>query len=169
LAAYATPTDMINCFNAEILGDVVSDNGVAVAVNALETDPKLLSALQRASGEVEAACLAGGIYTTAQLAGLTDNGQALLVDIVCCVAMCKLLQRRPTKGTADMLTGVCKDARDQLQALRKGEAVFGGSTNADNGTLPETTGPTTVTFTNLRMLRDRVQNYYPRRNLPNGR
>ena len=70
------------------------------------------------------AVIAGGMYTPAELAGLTGNGQALLVEVVCCVAMCKLLRRRPSTRTEELQKGVCGDAKDLLQALRKGDAVF---------------------------------------------
>lgn len=169
MSAYATPADMINAFDASILGDVVSDTGVQIDESGLADNPKLLSALLRASGEVEAAVIAGGMYTPAELAALSGNGQALLVEVVCCVAMCKLLRRRPSTRTEELQKGVCGDAKDLLQALRKGDAVFGGSANATDGTLPETTGPTSATFANLNMTVDQTKNYYPRRRLPYGR
>ncbi len=169
MPSYAQPSDMLNCFDANILGDVVSDTGVQVDIGSLSEDQKLLSALARASGEVEAAVLAGGMYQISDLTSLTDNGQALLIDMVCCVAMCKLLRRRPTKSTQELLEGVCKDARDQIQALRKGESVFGGTTNANQGQLAETTGISTYDVETLHMIRDRTQNYFPRRDLPAGR
>lgn len=166
---YATPSDMINCFDATILGDVASDSGVTVAQSDLATDQKILSALSRASGEVESACLAGGMYSVSDLSSLADNALAMLTGLVCSLAMCLLLQRRPNKSTAELLEGVCKDARNQLQALRKGEAVFGGTTNATDGQLPETTGITTIQVNTLNMWRDQTRNYYPHRTLPDGR
>lgn len=169
MTTYATPADMINAFDSNILGDVCSDNGTAVDEAGLATNSKLLSALVRASGEVEASCLAGAMYSVGDLLTLTGNAQGLLVDIVCCVAMCKLLRRRPSSRTEDLQKGVCGEAKECLEQLRKGQAVFGGTSNAAEGQLPSTTGPTTVTFDNLHMMRDRVQNYYPRRVLPNGR
>lgn len=169
MPSYALPADMINCFDQQILGDVCSDNGIPVSPTDLLNDPKMLSALSRASGEVEAALLDGGMYQIADLASLADNAQALLVDTVCCVAMCRLLKRRVSKGTEELLKGVCDDAREQLRALRKGEAVFGNTTNAEQGQLPETTGITTIDVQNLNMIRDRTRNYYPLRDLPYGR
>lgn len=160
---------MINCFDSNILGDLASDNGIQVIEGQLAASPKLISALARASGDVESALLAGGMYQISDLQSLTDNGKALLVDVVCCVAMCRMLKRRPSKSTAELLKGVCDDARAQIEALRKGQAVFGGTTNALEGQLPETTGMTTIDVGNLNMVRDRTQNYYPARDLPYGR
>lgn len=169
MSSYATADDLVNCFDAGILGDVASDNGIQVEPTVLAANAKIVSALARASGDVEAACLAGGIYTIDQLGALTGNALAMLVDITCCCAMCKLLRRRPTKSTEELQKGVCGEAKEHLEALRKGQMVFGGTTNATDGMLPQTVGPTTLTFDNLQMMVDRVQNTYPTRRLPNGR
>lgn len=169
MSAYATPADMINAFDSRTIGDVVSDTDVQIDESGLATNQKLLAALLKASGEVEAAVIAGGMYTPTELAALTGNGQAFLVDLVCCIAMCKLLRRRASSRMDELQKGVCGDAAEKLESLRKGDAVFGGSTNATDGTLPETTGPTSATFANLNMTVDQTKNYYPRRRLPFGR
>lgn len=164
--AYATATDMINRFDSRTMGDVVSDDGDAATEAELATDSKLAAALASASGEVESAVLAGGMYSITDLAGLTGNAQALLVDLTCSIAMCKLLKRRVSERTEALMKVTCDDAREKLTELRRGDAVFGGTDNATDGTLPETTGPTTVTFNQLNLIRDRTRNYYPRRHLP---
>jgi len=169
MAAYATAADMLNAFDARVLGDVCSDDSTAIEPTALAANAKMASALLRASGEVEAACLAGAMYSPADLVDLSENGQALLVEIVCCVAMCKLLRRRPSARSEELQKAVCEEAKERLEQLRKGQAVFGGSPNEGDAQLPTTTGPTTVTFTNLNMMVDGVNNYYPPRRLPLGR
>lgn len=169
MSAYATAANMIECFDVGILGDVCSDTGDPIAAVDLAANAKMISALGRASGDVEAACLAGGIYTVEKLQALTDNALAMLIDMVCCVAMCKLLRRRPTKGTEELQKGVCGEAKEHLEALRKGQMVFGGTTNATDGQLPVTTGPSTYTVESLNFLSDQTRNTYPRRRLPFGR
>ena len=168
MSAYATTAQLIERFDARVLGDIASDDGAAVSEPGLAANPKLLAALNSASGEVEASVIAGGIYTVAQLVAMTGNAQYLLVDLTCCVAMCKLLKRRASSSSEALMKAVCEDAREMIQSLRKGEAVFGG-TSASDGQLPETIGPTTATFTNLNMMRDRTRNYYPHRALPFNR
>ncbi len=165
MPSYAQPTDMINCFRADVIGDVVSDDGQQVDPNSLLTDPTLLSALQRASGEFEAALMAGGIYLISDLTSLSDNAQALMVDIVCTIAMWNLLKRNPN-ANLELLKIIAEDAREKLKALRQGAAVFGNTSNAENGVLPETTGPTILTFQTLNMLRDNTRHYFPPRLFP---
>lgn len=169
MSAYATTAQLIERFDARVLGDIASDDGAAVSEPGLAANPKLLAALNSASGEVEASVIAGGIYTVAQLVAMTGNAQYLLIDLTCCVAMCKLLKRRASSSSEALMKAVCEDAREMIQSLRKGEAVFGGTDNATEGQLPETVGPTTATFTNLNMMRDRTRNYYPHRALPFNR
>lgn len=157
---------MIARFDSRVLGDIVSDDGVSVDETVLATNPKLLASINSASGEVEASVIAGGMYTVANLTALDGNAEALLVDIVCCIAMCKLLKRRVAGRTDELMKVVCEDAKEFVERLRRGDAVFGGTDNATDGSLPETTGPTTATFQNLNMIRDRVPHYYPQRVLP---
>jgi len=168
MPAYATPNDMLNRFDANVLGDLLPDNGVQENTTQIGTDAKLAAILATASGEVESACLAGGMYLITDLQGLADNAQALLIDLVCSVAMCRLLRRRPSDSFDELRSSICQEARQQINELRQGKAVFGNTKDATDGQVADTTGITTIDVNNLHMWRDQTQNYYPRRNLPCG-
>ena len=167
MAAYATSTQLLERYDANEIADLASDEGQAVTRIALLTDSKVAASLSDASGEVEAALLVGGMYTTDQLEGLTGNAAAKLVRMTCDIAMCFLYERRPLYNV-DNVAKFRELADKYLDRLRKGENVFNVAANIGAGT-PSVDGPTTVGYESLNLVRDRVQNYYPGRRLPNNR
>lgn len=165
--SYATPTQFLERYDAQTVGDLVDDTGSQVTAAALLTNPVLQAMLDDASGAIEAAMLVGGRYTVAQLSSLTGNAQKHLVRICCDLAKAYLLRRRPSRD-ADKDQSEMDLAERHLKALRTGDAVFGLPELID-ATLPKVTGPSTVDFQDLNLIRDRTRNYYPARKLPDNR
>jgi phage gp36-like protein len=168
--ALATPSDMIARYDERSIADLLSDTGDPVESADLATDTKLLAALESASGRVEAAVLVSNNYTAAELAGLTGNSLALLKDIVCDIAMARLLRRRPEKIGEDSLASIAKESEDYLDRLRNGDRLFDVPAHREAGT-PSVDGPTAVDYQNLNLIPDRTKHFYPRRSgrLPIGR
>lgn len=78
-----------------------------------------------ASGELESYALSGARYTPADLQGLTGATQAFLESVVAGMAVWKLAQRRhPGSAKPKDIPGV-QMALESLEALRKGERIFG--------------------------------------------
>ena len=165
--SYSSPSDLILRFDPRDLGDLCGDDGVQVSRIDLLTDPNLQAALDDASGAIDAALLAGGRYSAADLAALSGNSQALLKRICCELALAYLWARRPLYRAEDRQAAT-ETAEKSLERLRKGENVFNVAENIDAST-PTIDGPTSVTYDNLNLIRDRTRNYYPARHLPNER
>lgn len=163
--AYADGSDLLDRFDARLIGDLVSDDNTQVAVADVPTNTVVLAALDDASGDIDAALLTARRYAAADLSGLTGNAQKHLKRITCEIAMAYLRRRRvdfdPESAKAFM-----ELAEGHLERLRKGINVFGLDDQMDAG-LPTVSGPSAVDFQNLNLMRDRVQNYYPARRLPN--
>ncbi|OWK45782.1 hypothetical protein [Fimbriiglobus ruber] len=83
------------------------------------------AALLTASGDVEAACVRGGRYAPTDLAALTGATQAHLQAIVAGLAVWRLLGRRQPAAADGKNLPLVQWARDQLEALRVGEEIFG--------------------------------------------
>jgi len=166
--AYATATDLAARYDENTIKDLASDTGEPV--DDITTDPKVLAALDDASGRVESAITVARIYSAADLAGLTGNTLALLKRITCELAMVFLIQRRPEKYADEALERMKAGAEDFLDRLRKGERLFAVEAARDAG-LPEIDGPSAITYNRLNMIPDRTRNFYPSRKsrLPLGR
>ncbi len=166
--AYASPGDLVDRYDERTISELLSDTEEPVA--DITSNDKLLAILAGASGRVDAALLVSGNYTTDELTSLTGNSLALLKDIVCDLAMGRLLRRRPEKIGADSIAAASQDAEDYLDRLRKGERLFDVGSHVDAGQ-PEVTGPTTLDYARLNLIPDRTKNFYPPRSkrLPIGR
>jgi len=160
MAAYATPQDMIRYYDETIVADLVDDGGEGVA--DLMNDPTLLAILDSASGRVESACAVANLYKPDDLAALAGPSKALLAELVCDLAMVRLLKRR--QGTKyQELRDQVKDAEEHLDRIRKGERIFGGMAEVREAGLPQVEGPTTATYERLNLIPDRTRNFYPAR------
>lgn len=164
---YATPQDLIERYDQRALADLASDDG---APDNVLTSTRLSAALDSASGYVDAACQVGQVYSADDLAGLTGNARALLVDLVCELAMVRLMSTRLEKYGNDQVEGVRKRCEEYLDRLRKGERLFPLSAQCAAGTAT-IDGPTAVDYERLNLLPDRTRRYYPSRarRLPIGR
>jgi phage gp36-like protein len=167
---YATGADLIARYDVDLVGDLSTDDRETQDRDLVASSPRVTVAIEDASGEVEAALLAGGRFTAIQLAGLTGFARSHLKRIVCGLAMAALYQRRPEAADADMIERLTKDSRDALLALRRGENVFGLPEEIAAG-LVDTGGPSAVDLQNRNDLTVRMGRFFPApaSRLPSGR
>ena len=164
--AYATVAEFKLAYDTRLLGDLVSDDGKRTL--ALANDGVISQFLDTASGLIDAACRMGGRYTTAQLAALGTNSDALLVDITCQIAMGRLLQRR--NPADEKAVAVLEQAGAWLERLRLGEHIFDIDEVIDAANISGNSGPTTVELSDLHLLRYETKHFYPSvPRTPNGR
>lgn len=126
---YATAADLFRFKDWNQIADWCSDTGIRPTKPALldPTSPVgavVAEMLLAASGEVESACLVGKRYTPAELASLTGSTKRLLTAIVCALALYSAASRRNPLTAPKEVPGY-QAAKEQLDLLRKGEAVFG--------------------------------------------
>ena len=165
--AYCSAAQFLKRFDDRDVRDLVSDTGTAVTTGAIATDEILLQVLDDASGDIDAALQAGGRYSAADLSGLTGNNANKLERMTAEIAMLYLLERRPSFNP-DQLERFEKIRNRHLEPLRKGTNIF-ALADAITAGAASVDGPTTQNYTDLNLVRDRVQNYYPRRRLPDNR
>ena len=158
---------MVNRFDSREIGDLLSDTNTPVDEGDFPENVKLLAILADASGEIDAALMVGDRYTAADLSALTGNSLAHLKRIACEIAMRDLMARRPGYKP-ELLESFEKRCQKHLDRLRQGENVFNIQDHKDAG-LPANGGLSTVETRNLNLIRDRVNNYYPGRRLPDNR
>lgn len=166
--ARATHEDMAHRYDIRVLQDLASDSGTPVL--DLSTSSRLTAALEGATGQFEAAVRVGGIYSADDLDALTGSSQALMKDIVCELALLRLVGARIETLGKDSYEAVRRRAEDYLTALRNGERLFPLEAQEAAGR-PSVNGPTSADYEKLNLLPDRVRRYYPRRSgrLPLGR
>lgn len=160
LAAYATGTDLIQRYDVDQVGDLATDEREELDRAIVPTHPNVLAALLDASGEIDAAMMAGGRYTPAQLAGITDNTKNHLIRITCSIAIANLVERRPERVSVELAEAYRKTARGFLEALRRGENVFGIQAVIDSGTIDVETVQA-IQIENLNLMPGRMPRYFP--------
>jgi phage gp36-like protein len=159
--AHASPADMRRRYDERSLAELVNDSNSAVDLGDLATDPNLLVALDDASGDVDAALLAGGRYTTAQLAALTGSSLSLLKRITCHLAWSFLEERR--NGAAPQHFEERTSWVDKkLELMRKGHNIFNLEVVIDAGQA-ELKHLTITAVHRANLVRDRTHRYYPQR------
>lgn len=128
--AFATTRQLTQLVDWRIVADCVSDTPGRVSRRAVRDASHPAGAvvaqlLLQATGQVLMKAQAGGKYTPADLAALTGAGAAALVGLVCGTALLLTVGRRT--ATADLAKRVplAAEAKETLEAIRKGEAVFG--------------------------------------------
>lgn len=166
--SYASAADMLRRFDVRTLGQLVSDSNARVSADDLLDDENLQTALDDASGEIDAHVLQGQRYTTDDLAELSGNSLAYLKRLNCMVAMSLLWERRPYIDADDGVGAeqAALQARKALDRLKRGEEVFDVEKVKDAG-LPVTTVPTRVQLENLNLTVDQARGHYdPQRRLP---
>ena len=159
-AASATGADLLARYDVDLVGDLATDDRETQDRDLVPTLPKVLVALEDASGEVQAGLLAGGKYTVAQLDGLTGIARSHLKRIVCGLAMAALYQRRPEAADGEMIDRLTKDSRDALLAIRRGENVFGLQEEI-NASVLSIGGPSVIDYQDRNDLTFRMNRYFP--------
>lgn len=118
---------MLERFDARSIGRLLSDDATALTSTQILASTVLTSILMEASGMVEAACLAGGKYSSADLTLLQSptmtNGGQTLAGLVADLGMWRVWDRRPTKDSP--LPKRCELAFALLDQLRAGDRIFG--------------------------------------------
>lgn len=170
MAAYVTATEFIARYDKRLLGDLASVDGVRVTSSALSSDTRITTALEDASGEVDAAVKIANRYTATDLSGLTGNGLQYLKKIVCDIAFYLLIDRRALNNVMrEEADRRFKVYRAHLEDLRQGKQIFDVEAAKEAG-LPNTGGPTSVEANNLNTMTSRVRGHlYPVRRFPVGR
>lgn len=166
--SYADASDMVARFDSRTLRELVSDSGARVTATELLSNANLQTAMDDASGEIDAHVLQGQRYTTADLAELTGNSLAYLKRLNCMVAMAMLWERRPYNDADDGTAAeqAALQARKALDRLKRGEEIFDVEKVKTAG-LPSTTVPSRVTLDNLNLTVDAARgHFYPARRLP---
>jgi phage gp36-like protein len=166
--AYATPADLINYKNANHLGDLCTDSGTRVAAGDLPLDPKILAALDAASGEIDAALLQGKRYTVEDLAALEGGSLAYLKKLTCDIAFWILWDRKPAYRPDDHSRDRAIEMNQQaLKLLRTGEHIFNVTAIRDAG-VPKLEYPSIVEMQQNNYVVDAARpRYYPSRRASN--
>lgn len=168
---YCTPAQLLERYDARVIGDCVSDDATGVRVDPTDllTNPIVLSHLEQASGEIEVSLMQGGRYEVADLSGLTGGSLAFLVALCADLTFASLWRRRSWTADDDRGRVVAEAARAELERIRKGEHIFGIPKIVEAG-LPATAGPSRVALRRLNMIVDRARPFfYPERRTPNNR
>jgi len=151
MASYASGEDLFKRYDTQLLLRLLSDAGPApLSRNDALTHENLTFALEAASGQVESALLHGARYSAADLAGLTGNAGEYLKDIVCCLAMVRIMNRRP-ETHAEFRKEMIQQQREYLELLQSGKDVFNLTAHVDAGVIAKVETSETVVLTrNLR-------------------
>jgi phage gp36-like protein len=163
VAAYATGLDLIARCDVDQIGDLATDDREPLDRDAVATHPNVLAALLDASGEIDVALLVGGRYTPDQLAALTGNTMNHLIRITCSLAIALLCERRPSRVSAEEAEAYRKTARAHLDALRRGENVFGIPAVLESGVI-DTVAISAMELESLNGITERMNRYFPTSN-----
>lgn len=152
---------MVARWDESLLRDLCADTGNGVI--DLSTDAKMTAALNSTAGMIEAAAFNSANYTTEEFAALqTENGHgwALLVDLNCCLAMGRLLRRRPGRVSDETTKGIIEEAEAYLDKLRNGTRIFPIAAHEQKGA-PTIDGPTALDYERMNLITSRTRNFYP--------
>lgn len=128
--AYASAADLVNRYDARIIGDVIGDADQRVTEANLASNAKVQAALEDATGQIKSAATVANKYTEDSLQTLADAQDPLLVRMTCDLAMGYLLNRRHL--STEPYEAV-RRAEDWLALLRLGERVLNLQENKDAG------------------------------------
>lgn len=178
-SAYATRAQLIERYDARLLGDLVGDAGTRVSSGDLLTNDNLQRALDDASGAIDAAMRSGDRYTVDNLRALIDDnttsadakyGSAMhLVRVTCDIAIMYLSDRRLFGGGDNpTLQRVIERAKQYIEDLRSGRDIFDIGNSAEVGKV-QVSGPTTAQLDNLNLVTRNTLRYYPNRPMPFNR
>ena len=158
--AYATGTDLVDCFDVDLIGDLAQDTREPIEASTVKTHPNVLRMLGQASGEIDTALIAGGRYQPSQLASLTDSSRDHLIRVTCTIAMALLFRRRPSQAMAELAKPFYDDKEKYLKDLRTGQNLFNIAENKAASVI-ELQTVTAVELDTLNLLTSRMGNYFP--------
>jgi hypothetical protein len=123
---YATNLQFLERYDVRTVADLLSDSDTTLTTSQVQSSTRLTTLLQQASGDIEAACVAGLRYLPTDLQALLTNGGTgaeYLIGLTCDLAMWKLMNRRPSP-VATSPPGPAAAALEALQLLRGGERIL---------------------------------------------
>ena len=129
---YADAADLIKRYDVRQIGDLVNDDDTRADAGDIAASGVVDAAMLDASGDLEAAVMAGAMYTLGNLeriafpdapATLTATGHRLK-RIVCAIAFWRLWNRRHPFDTPKDFPAVIEAYAD-LEKLAQGETIFG--------------------------------------------
>jgi len=166
MALYCDAAALVQHFDERTIRDLLSDTGQPVQGD-LSADSRLTKILQAASGRLEAACFVSENYSAAELAGMSENSQALAAEICARLAMATLMSRRPDRFATEAVQRLEEGAEAYLQQLRNGARLFDVGQHAAAGN-PAVAYPSVQQIQDLNQITQRTKNFYPRpeRRLP---
>ena len=166
--AHAAYTDLVKRFDERTIAELASDTGSPEA--DLSGSAVVTAALSSASGRINSAVMQAGLYTTTELAALTGDDLAFLVDLTCELAMAWIVRRRPSPDSAEWAKALFERTEETLERIRQGHNLFNIEVKKTAGQ-PEIDGPAVPDYTRLNMIPERTRNFYPSRasRLPVGR
>jgi len=156
----ASVQDLIDRFDSRLLADLARDDGLPEA--DLSNNPRILSALRDASGEVRSAILQGKRYTMDDIAALEEDDAAFLKRLVCTRAVLNLAAARVSVYGEENYRAAQEWVEEKLKQLARGERIF-ATPGAQDAGLPKTEGPLLVEIQRMNLLVDRCDGYYPHR------
>ena len=121
MTAFATPTQLIARYDYRLIGQLISDTGVAEDQAAVLANSITTQMLTDASGFIISYALKGGRYSEADLLALTGNAQSFLQRLTCDLAIYFFVLRRglPVEKYPQVV-----EALGQLEALAAGLIIF---------------------------------------------
>lgn len=139
---YALAADMFVYHDPNMVADMVRDGSTARPTVAAMSDTSsavgalLYRFMQSGAGRIESTCLVGKRYSPLDLRALLDSGTAasqVLIKLNCDVSFWQLCQRRQPNAADPRNVPGALEAFEYLQALARGDAVFGFAEAADAG------------------------------------
>lgn len=161
--SYADGYDIVKRYDVDVIGMLANDDREELDRAAVPIHPNVLTALDDASGEIDAKLTAGGRYKPEQLATLTGSSLAHLKRITCAVAMALLFERRVIPSLQELAEKIAKQSRDLLTQLAEGKNVFGlpELTSGQAATMRLETVET-IDIQNQNLITERMGPYFPR-------
>lgn len=159
--AFATAADVVTRFDDRVVRDLLSDTGEPAT--DIDTNPNLLAILNSASGHVLSAAISGNNYTEAEITALiaaNGMGAAIVVDMVCQIAFCKMMRRRPGKFPPETIAGMEESVNEWLTQLRQGKRLLPIDNHVEASAVT-IDGPTALDYQRLNLITSRTQNFYP--------
>lgn len=161
--SYATPADLVARVDAQIVGDLITDDDPDTGLRDRPPLETILASsivqvcLDDASGDVLAALGKGKRYTPDQLSGMSGPAASKLKRIVCDIATSYLFDRRADPKNEEIAESYRKKAETHLKALKSGEDIFYLEDESDvEASLMTTTGPTSIDLQNANRLDERM-------------
>lgn len=159
---YATTSDLGYRYSPDMLNRLAFDDDVERLHDEYKTSMIVISALEEASGRVDAALSVSRMYMPEDLHRLTANSRAFLVRIVCDIAV-NYLHRRRDGCVPESLVKQMEETESLLDRIRGGERLFilEDDTSRNTAGLPELIAPSTVELERINSIAARGEGFFP--------